>query len=199
MDEPDGSKLQAALAHFQERLKSGLDPESIVREYITHGSSVVLDDPTYALLRSHAGRSLSVSPNRDVYLVGSAKLGFSIKPRRRYGLFGDESDVDLAVVSPAAYERLWTEARRHARQGGLWEGDTRNHFRNDHMNGVIKPYVLPDSSSIPTRRMLFDLQAELQRVGGSPYPVTLAVWHSMEALEDYQVLAVRQCQKELSL
>lgn len=67
------------------------------------------------------------------------------------------------------------------------------------MNAVIKPYVLPDSGSIPTRRMLLDLQAELQRVGGSPYPVTLAVWHSMDALEDYQVLAVKQCQKELSL
>lgn len=106
MEEPEASKLRAALGEFQQRLRAGAAPAAVVRESITHGSSAVLDGPTYALLREYVGSALSVSPNRDVYLVGSAKLGFSIKPRRRYGLFGDDSDVDLAVVSPAAYERL---------------------------------------------------------------------------------------------
>lgn len=81
----------------------------------------------------------------------------------------------------------------------MWEADTRIHYKNDHANAVIKPYVLPDSDAIPTRRMLFDLQAELQRVGGSPYPVTIAVWHSIEALEEYQLLSVMKCQEALNL
>lgn len=191
--------LTDALARFQDRLRSGASAGTIVREFVTHGGSVVIDDQTYARLREHAGAALQVSPNQNVYLVGSAKLGFSIKPRRRYGLFGDDSDVDLAIASSGLYERLWGEARRYSRGGGLWEDDTRIHFKNDHANGVIKPYVVPDSDAIPTRRMLFDLESELQRVGGSPYPVTIAVWHSIDVLEEYQTLAVMKCQEALEL
>lgn len=199
MQPVDDAVLGAALAVFRERLASGAAAESIVREFITHGHSVVLDGQTYTRLREYAGAALLVSPNQNVFLVGSAKLGFSIKPKRRYGLFNDDSDVDMAIVSPSLYERLWGEARRYSRRGGFWEGDTRNHFKNDHANGVVKPYVLPDSDAIPTRRMLFDLESEMQRVGGSPYPVTIAVWHSMDALEEYQTLAVKKCQEALSL
>ncbi len=199
MEPVDEQVLGQSLETFKDRLSSGASAESIVREFITHGSSVVLDGPTYTRLREYAGQVLQVSPNQNVYLVGSAKLGFSIKPARRYGFFDDDSDVDVAIVSPSLYERLWDEARRYSRSGGFWEADSRIHYKNDHANAVIKPYVLPDSDAIPTRRMLFDLQAELQRVGGSPYPVTIAVWHSIEALEEYQVLSVVKCQEALSL
>lgn len=191
--------VSASLEQFRQRLASGIAPHAIVRELITHGGSSVLDGQTYARLRELAGDVLQVSPNQSIFLVGSAKLGFSIKPRRRYGVFNDDSDIDLAIVSSSLYERLWGEARRYSRRGGLWENDTKIHFKNDHSNGVIKPYVVPDSDGIPTRRMLFDVQAQLQRVGGSPYPVTLAVWHSMDALEEYQILAVSMCQEALSL
>lgn len=190
---------QQTLSDFRERLASGVSAESIVREFITHGPSAVLDVQTYARLREYAGTSLHLSPNQNIFLVGSAKLGFSIKPTRRYGLFNDNSDLDLAIVSPILYERLWAEARRYSRRGGFWEGDSKDHFKNDHVNAVIKPYVLPDSDEAPTRRMLFDVESELQRVGGSPYPATIAVWYSMDALEEYQALAVTKCQEALHL
>lgn len=199
MESVDEQVLGQALQTFKERLGSGASAESIVREFVTHGSSVVLDGPTYTRLREYAGQALQIAPNQNVYLVGSAKLGFSIKPARRYGLFSDDSDVDLAIVSPSLYQRLWGEARRYNRNRGFWEADSRAHYKNDHANAVIKPYVLPDSDTIPTRRTLFDLQAELQRVGGSPYPVTIAVWHGIEALEEYQLLSVMKCQEALNL
>lgn len=191
--------LEGALSEFRTRLASGSSAESIVREFITHGPSVVLDGQTYTLLREYVGETLKLSPNQSVFLVGSAKLGFSIKPARRYGLFGDYSDVDLAIVAPPLYDRLWSEARRYSRRGGLWENDSKAHFKNDHFNAVIKPYVLPDSDAIPTRRMLFDVESALQRVGGSLYPVTIAVWNSMDALEEYQTLAVTKCLEALNL
>jgi predicted nucleotidyltransferase len=182
---------------FKARLQSGATAAAIVREMVTHGSAVMLDEARYAALREETGSRLGVSPNRDVYLVGSAKLGFSIKPKRRYFPFGDDSDVDLAVVSSTLYEKLWAEARRYRRTGGLW--DDLSHFRNDHLNGVIKPYVLPDSGTVPTKRMLFDFGVALQRTKISPYSVTLASWHNIDALEDYQAFAVKECIEELQL
>ena len=196
MDAHEATALES-LAQFRERLTSGASPESIVREFITFGAAVLIDQESYTRVREYAGDVLEVSPNQNIFIVGSAKTGFSIKPHRRYELFNDSSDVDLAIVSSGIYERMWRESRRYSRQGGIWEGDTRVHFKNDHSNAVIKPYVMPDSDAIPTRRVLFDLGVSLQRVGGSPYPVTIAVWHSMDALEEYQALAVRKCQEAL--
>lgn len=196
MEMVDELALQLRLDHFRSRIAAGAAPETLVREFITFGNVAVLDDMTYTHIREHAGAALGVHPIQSVYIIGSAKLGFSIKPSRRYGFFSDESDLDVAIVSAQIYEQLWSEARRFVRDGGLWEGDPRNHFKNDHVNAVIKPYVMPDSDLVPTKRVLFDLGSDLQRVGGSPYPVTVAVWHSMEALEEYQLRAVRQCQQE---
>lgn len=97
MEAVDEQVLGQSLQTFKDRLSSGISAESIVREFVTHGPSVVLDGQTYTRLREYAGRTLQVAPNQNVYLVGSAKLGFSIKPGRRYGLFNDDSDVDLAI------------------------------------------------------------------------------------------------------
>lgn len=192
-----GLRHNERIAAFKERLRSGASAQDVVRERITHGSAVVIDDVRYAALRERTGSGLGVAPNRDVYLVGSAKLGFSIKPARRYMPFCDDSDIDLAVVAPALYERSWSESRRFRRQGGYWDG--LKQLKNDHLNGVIKPYVLPDSPAVPTKRFLFDFTSSLQRTDISPYPVTLAIWHSIDALEEYQALAVNECMEQLQL
>jgi hypothetical protein len=197
MFEPDGAAHAAAVSAFKDRLRSA-SALDVVREVITHGAAAIIGDQDYTQLRQHVGGTLQVSPNRDVFMVGSAKLGFSIKPVRRYQPFSDGSDVDLAVVSPELYCRLWAEARRYGREGGMWDRDNRNHFKNDHFNGVIKPHVLPDSPTIPSKRKLFDLGAELQRSRHSPYHVTIVMWHSIEALEAYQAIAVEKCKEELT-
>lgn len=194
-----GERLHAeAVRAFQGRL-AGTEALEVVREMITHGSSAILDDQQYSKVRQRIGEALGISPNRDVFMVGSAKLGFSIKSAKRYHSFEDESDVDIAIVSEELYCALWSEIRKYNRDGGQWPSrDDRNHFRNDHVSGVIKPYVLPDSPTIPTRRRLFDISATLQRLSYSPYPVTIALWHNIEALEDYQAIAVRECQREMT-
>jgi hypothetical protein len=199
MSEPNPETVAAAVDAFKLRLsEEGVTAMSMVRESITHGSSLVVPDDKFAALRDRAGTALQVAPTQDVFMVGSAKLGFSIKPKRRYMAFGDESDVDLAIVSAGLYKQLWDEARRFSRSGGFWDPDDKSHFKNDHLNGVIKPYVLPNQDS-PTQRKLFDLEATLQRERLTDYPVTLAIWHSIETLEDYQAATVLDCQKGLEL
>lgn len=193
----DQSEVSAAVAAFRSRLADS-EAMSIVRETITHGPSFVVSATQFVAMREHLATHLSLSANRDVFMVGSAKLGFSIKTKRRWLAFNDDSDVDLAVVSPALYETVWSEVRRFQRGGGLWPSeDQRSHFKNDHVHGVIKPHVILGISD--TAKHLFDIQTGMRRLGLSDYPVTLAVWHSMDALEEYQVLNVRQCQEELGL
>lgn len=55
----------------------------------------------------------------SIWIVGSAKLGFSIndKPKlnlKKYRPFGPLSDVDIAVVSPKIFSSIWSELCSHA-------------------------------------------------------------------------------------
>jgi len=189
--------VAADVAEFRALLKTGLSPLQIVQQEITTGNSRIVSNGRYQKLREHFAGAFGVSPSRDVLMVGSAKLGFSIKPKRRYQPFGNESDVDVAIVSPQLYGRLWAEVRECRSARVQWDSvDNLNHLKNDHLAGVIKPYLLPTSRVAPSKGLMFDLCAEIQRLDIVEVPVTLAVWYDIDCLEAYQCRAVRECQAE---
>jgi len=43
----------------------------------------------------------------DIRVVGSGRLGFSMKPGYALRAFGDKSDIDVVVVNSEAFDRLW--------------------------------------------------------------------------------------------
>lgn len=43
----------------------------------------------------------------DVRVVGSGRLGFSIKPWNNFKSFGDKSDIDLVIVNANLFDELW--------------------------------------------------------------------------------------------
>ncbi|MFE7537718.1 hypothetical protein ACF07W_27045 [Streptomyces sp. NPDC015140] len=188
--------IRGSLEKFRDGLKRHAEPIGVVREFITHGPCVAISSEVHALLREAVAKHVNIHPNRDVYTVGSAKLGFSINPNHRYSHFGDESDVDVAIVSPELYGSLWREARSFVSSGGLWESDTLADFQENHFRGYIKPDQMPVSLVTPTAASLWELARELhQRQAAGPYAVTFVVWHDMDALEAYQGAAVAACQE----
>jgi len=44
---------------------------------------------------------------RDIRIVGSARFGFSTKPRNHLRKFTEESDIDVVVVNETLFDRLW--------------------------------------------------------------------------------------------
>lgn len=195
--EDPSEAIKESLASFKEGLQRHDDPLKIVREFITHGPCVIIDQAKYAALREDVATALSVSANQDVYVVGSAKLGFSIKPGRRFGFFEDKSDIDVAVVSSNLYGKLWREARAFRASQEPWGESKSSLFLSQHFSGRISPDNLPKASPlVPTVTRLQELGRDLQRrrVAG-PYKVTFAVWADMDALESYQAGTVAQCQK----
>lgn len=43
----------------------------------------------------------------DIRVVGSGRLGFSLKPGRNLRSFGDTSDIDVVIVNPGLFDELW--------------------------------------------------------------------------------------------
>ncbi|MDG4785459.1 hypothetical protein O7626_05845 [Micromonospora sp. WMMD1102] len=64
----------------------------------------------YIKWRHLVASELGVDP-MAVQLVGSARLGYSLNPRKNFRKFHASSDLDIAVISPELFDRAWSELR----------------------------------------------------------------------------------------
>jgi hypothetical protein len=130
----------------------------------------------------------------DVVVVGSARLGFSIKPSRRFESFGEESDVDVAVVSTHLFERVWKEVYAYDKSGAYWP--EKSSFRKYLSRGWIRPDFLPPEDTFEFSKGWWPFFNELD-ITGCPYKITCGVYHSQFFLREYQKICIEQCKDEL--
>jgi hypothetical protein len=173
----------------------GLDPEEVVRRHITYGSVFALTDELHFALKTEVSRQFGVHPS-EVVVVGSAKLGFSLKPRELFRSFWEQSDIDIAIVSPALFDELWEEVFDYEGRGGSWSEQIP--FKEYLFKGWIRPDKLPQGVSFPRGRAMWDYFIDVTRSRRyGPYRLRGAVFRSWRFLEAYQALAVTSCRYEV--
>ncbi|MFM0497268.1 hypothetical protein [Paraburkholderia caledonica] len=173
--------------------------QEIVSDYITiddPGPFVSQDAIDYvvqqARLRFQIGADQPITP----IVVGSAKLGFSIveklKPdyKPRYRLYREGvSDIDLALVSPSLYGKVWSDIALYGanRDRFPWRsGDLADYM----LHGWIRPDKLPKPATSRCQDF-FDLVTTLN---GSTFfrfkKLRCALYHSRYFLNLYQQRSV---------
>jgi hypothetical protein len=102
--------MEEKIKKFKDDLHLGT--KQLVQKYVTTGTSSVLDEDLLFLLKKDVSDFLKIHPS-EVILVGSAKVGFSLAPDKRYRAFGDKSDLDIAIISHNLFDRRFqTEVQR---------------------------------------------------------------------------------------
>lgn len=167
----------------------------IVQKYITHGKCYALDEAAYFELKSSIASEFALHPSQ-VLIVGSAKLGFSIVKAKRYRPFGDTSDIDVAIISPALFNSMWEDAFNFWRTGAYWpEIDA---FRRYLFRGWIRPDKLPPEKSFERRRHWWEyFRTITQSQVFGPFPIRAGLYKSWHYLESYQQTCVSECRGEL--
>ena len=182
--------VETRLAEFKSDL-SRLSPLEIARKHIVFGDCAVLPNEKYFQLRQVVSSKFRVHPN-DVLVVGSGKLGFSIAPGKRYKTFGDQSDLDVVIVSRALFDTIWEDLYRYSNTGGYWEKE--QEFATYLFRGWIRPDKLP-----PDHRFVFardwwrffnDLSASRDYAG---VRISGAIYMNWLFLESYQTIAIADC------
>lgn len=184
------SAVATRLAEFKQDVVT-LEPHRVVQKHITFGDTEVLTRTQHFGLRSRIAEYFKIHP-QGVVVVGSAKLGFSIKPQRRYGAFGDSSDIDVAIVSEGLFRRYWEGLQRYVDDGGYWERQSR--FQGKFFDGWIRPDLMPPSKTYaPTSEwwefFLQMTQSDLSR----GCKVTGGIYFDWDCLDRYQIRAVEGC------
>ena len=75
----------------------GLKLIDVIRKHITTGAPVAVDAATYFELRRRIAEHFHLHPNQ-VVVVGSSRLGFSLKPQKRFKEI-EPKDIDVAIIS----------------------------------------------------------------------------------------------------
>lgn len=176
---------------------SELDDGQLINKYYVSGSAFALDEDKLHDLKQTVSEAFHVDYT-SVFLVGSAKLGFSIKPTRRYKPFADSSDIDVVIVSRELFEKVWKEVFAFIRNGGYWPKN--NAFKAYHFEGWIRPDMLPLQPSFVFSRKWWDFFELLSGSGRyGPYKIHGGLYYSRYFLDQYQRKCFDQCRSEFNI
>ncbi len=168
-----------------------LTPLDVIRKNIIYGHPAAIDDSAYFALRSAVAAKYEIHPN-EVLVVGSAKLGFSIAPSKRYRPFCDESDIDVVIVSDTLFSRIWRAVHHYEDHGGYWERG--REFKDYLFQGWIRPDKLPPSRSFEFGNDWWEFFNTLSSSGNySSVKIRGALYKDWYFLEAYQMRAVSSC------
>lgn len=165
--------------------------------FTTRNALGLLEAQARVMFRLQEDHSLST------IVVGSAKLGFAIlekqarsgvdrKPAYRHYTPG-MSDIDVAVISPVLYTRIWQDLARFGAKQTLfpWRTDLASYM----LNGWIRPDKFP--ANAPQR--CIDWTTMVQRVSRmEPFKYTrlrCGLYHSRYFLQIYQQRGVLAAQR----
>jgi hypothetical protein len=183
--------IEARLNSFREDLNTK-NNIVIAHRRILSGDCFALTDEQHHSLREAVAHFFKV-PAMEVVVVGSAKLGFSIAPKKMYRSFGNESDVDVAIASQHLFDRLWNQTYEYFQENpGSWSNV--NDFRKYLFEGWVRPDFLPPSRVFPLSQEWWEFFRGLtssDKYGRNK--ITGALFRSWYYLERYQAAAVNGC------
>lgn len=189
----DASVHAAQVLGFKSDLVS-LDIRDVVRKHITTGTPAAFSDSDYFSLRQIVGNQFEVHPSA-VVLVGSCRMGFSLKPEKRYVPARPGSDLDLAIISPDRFNDYWARVHGYWRLSRTWS--KRKRFLQAFFRGWIDPRWLPPIKRFESAKVwvhFFDDLMKSRRFGIRR--ITARIYHSFEFLESYQEEMVQACLDE---
>lgn len=82
---------------------------------------------------------------RDIIVVGSAKMGFSLSPDTFFRQFSEQSDIDVLVVNTDLFDRVWMEMLKwHYPRKGSDLGKVENKWVRERRRDLYWGWFRPD-------------------------------------------------------
>lgn len=193
-----------SIKDFKKRcLTDGVD--NIVDEVILANGAVHVSDKDCQFILSRVAGKFSIAvSDLSLYVVGSAKLGYSISQKKkdgvdypRYRLYSPTSDIDTAIVSPVLFRILWEELGLYSHgmsyfpwnSGALGDYMICGWLRPDHFPRHQRLTKCDDWGDL-FRRMSLDSRFKRHAVRGG-------LFYSLEDLRRYHRRSVSECIREL--
>ena len=177
-------------------LKSKTTDEDVLdfcRKYVLHGTPYVFKarDNDYYEFRKKIANKFNI-PFHEVFITGSAKLGFSPFKNK---LFDYDSDIDIALISPKLFETIMKNIGNYQinfRKNRAVVNDYELNMYHEFLEYVALGWIRPDKLPISFQMSAFKddwfeffraISENKSEVGN--YKVNAGVFKSYQHLEDY--------------
>lgn len=191
-------------AKLKEALEVG-EPITFVREVLFGDESWLFAqreirqiDSTYQTLKRDVAAVLDLNP-KEITLIGSGKVGFSIAPGKAYRPFRKgRSDIDLAIVSPRLFESVWSDLSQAAMRGY-------SQYADKHAKQIFAKFVCLESDAVYKSTYLADLSRRMLGLNRAvndnvkmKHKVNYRIYADLDAAENYHVYGIQALRKELA-
>lgn len=127
----------------------------------------------------------------NVFLVGSGRLGFSIKPSAQFRKFGEQSDLDVVIVSKELFELYWKQARTSMLTLNYWKNS--GVYENYFFEGWMRPDKLRSGGENLDIKNWWKYFGDLSRSRKyGDYSINGGLYYSLDFLEYYQSDAIEK-------
>lgn len=184
------NRMTSHLSNFKEFIKKNSAKDTF-RRFILHADCQMIETNQSYALKNKICDKLEVGFD-NVIIVGSCKLGFSIKPSKRFIPFGEESDIDVAIVSPVLFESVWKTAMEYKYSNADWP--SKEKFFKYLSDGWIRPDKFPKGENFAFSTDWWEFFSELtnSRIYGD-YKIAAGIYYNSFFLEKYQETCLEQC------
>ncbi|MEN9666451.1 MAG: hypothetical protein RLZZ326_2814 [Planctomycetota bacterium] len=181
------------------------DPEEFVDNDILGKAAPHCTGVQIEFVRQALSSKFRITLDREhFHVVGSAKLGYALfEKRTRYAVlpafrpFRPESDIDIAIASPALFDVIWDELSIYASAQPRTPWDS-GHLGDYMIQGWLRPDHFPKGARL---RRCDDWWDAFRMISASNHfrwrTVNGALYHSREHLRRYQIKGVNQCRRSL--
>lgn len=196
------------LEEFREKLADLSSEEEITdfcRKFILHGTPYVFrnQEDLFYEFRKRIGKQFNI-PFHEVYITGSAKLGFSPFKNKTFDL---DSDIDVALVSETLFDKIMRsilefqyQIRRNRQSTNTRELARYREFLEYTAIGWIRPDKLPVSLQIKDLKhewfAFFDSISYAKSEVGN-YKVTAGIFKTYDHLELYTQTGIEDLRHKL--
>lgn len=132
----------------------------------------------------------------NVCLIGSGKTGYSLAPQKNFKLYNSESDIDVVIVSPHRFDRLWNlYVRLHYFEAGFKSKTV----QYDVFRQFVSFKQLPETNAelLSIEKQLGPLRRELEREFYISSEINFRIYHNWEAVELYHIHGIQKIKREL--
>lgn len=178
-----------------------LNPDMVVQKYLLDGSSYFFDNDNSTdefQFKKDIAKSLDVHL-REIAIVGSGKLGFSIKPDKIEPSFfpfnkfdnNKKSDLDIAIVSSELFDLQLIRLFEYTSQYGNQELWSKKTDRNSLARYILKGWLKPDF--IPKLYKISDKIQEVQSIYKVKFgrDINIGIYKSWYFFENYHINNIR--------
>lgn len=191
-------EIDTRISEFKIDLVSKQDDEIISKYFYNDFPPAALDLETYHKLRLEIRNHFNLESVFNVIMVGSGRLGFSIKPQNEYRYFNDESDLDIAIISSDCFVKYWRVIRDLDRALTIWKNE--QVFEEYFFNGWMRPDKLPQKRTFIDPFTWWDYFNKLS-IGGKfgKISINAGLYYSIDFLEAYQKKSLQNLRNNILL